>query len=548
VTLFVVDSSSRVPTLRAAFPHDVVLCMDFPLYARFTRSSKLKYDAWPKLKPIAKGRIDKLIKASITHRDVVGVFDPTTYGRTLARDVLEALRAVNTSLSFVFPDVFDKEHLISAKHETLENEPDIPYVVDRYITQKISKLLEEVFNVGAEIEPTRQQALVLGKLADFSAQYRPYRYTDVLGRTWLAKNPVFGELSFSQQQKTLDPHPWCLVNAPVSWDRLWGGLEKLQATGLVTHEIEMSDEIFERNCEQLERLQMTPAKVPPKHIAYWVTKPGHNENMIVDELAARPLFKWLRIETLRSCCAPADVVFLKGQAGGFEYEAPLVSSWLPLDSLTETSLPYALSEPDSFKLNTNLIPLSEFAYSLKPFLSEREIWSALIALTRRNYIKRSSTGLYLTSRGVATVLALRKVMPMALDEGLSQIFESILEETTEEGRLNMLDALFTEHSEPNNLEMWDEFFKGRPLRLCASRSAVWISSLDPETPELNYGLALCDGRIKPIKQDLLVLANCECGKEFVKNVLDAAFEPILKCDECGTEYPLVTQLNSQTRR
>jgi hypothetical protein len=538
MALFITDASQKISSIRTAFPHDTVLAVDFPLFGRFTRTSKLKYDQWPKLKPLARAKIDKIVKAASTHREIFGVFDRSPYGQTLARDVQEALRGVNARVSFLFPDVMSSEVIKATRASSVNEDVDVKFIIDRYLSQKLKSLLSDVFNVSAEVELTRQQAYMLGVLHDISLQHKPFAFTDQIDRVWRSPSTKFGESSTTQMQRTYTPKPWSLACAPVSWERLWGGIERLQALGLITtSEVKMSEQIFEENCTNLERLGLQPASDPPDLKYYWVVKPSYDPNMINDELAARPLFEWLRIETLRSCCAPIEAVVLHGKHGDFSFSGPIVSSWLPLDPKIKTTMPFALEYPNKVELDQSLIPFGDLCKYCSHVLSQRESWSALMSLHRRGYVKRLRDGVWLSSRGCTAILALQQVMPIALTEELSRHALSCCEQETDDERLNMLNAIFSEYCVPSDITMWEQFLRGKPLRICSTRSASWISSMNDEQ---QYGIALVDGRIRPVKPSIELKLPCPCGTNIVKTMLDASFEPVLFCPSCNKEHVLTT--------
>jgi len=536
LTLYITDSANRVPTLRTAFPHDTILTVDFPLYGRFTRTSKLKYDAWPKLKPLAKARIDKLLKIALVHHEICGVFDPTDYGCTLARDVQEALRGVNAQVSFLFPTTFDIDMIRSAKRVGLDHEPDVKYIVDRYVSQKLESLLNDsIPDIVAGL--TRAQALELGILFGLSRSYRPFIREDSLHRIWSATEHASGVVQSKQKRTTVVPVAHALVNAPVSWERLWGGLERLQSLGLATTtEAPMSDEIFDRCSVELDRLGLTPANALPLQSAFWITRPSHDSRMIVDELAARPLFSWLRTETLRACCASLDAVVLQGVLGPYRYSAPLVDAWLPLDSGVVSSPKYALTEPGSVKLDERFVPLITFTDHCRKFLSERETWAALAKLVRKQFVKRTSTGIWLTSYGCMTILALRCIMPISLNPRLSELVDDVVAEPSSDGRLDMLGALFSEYVDTHE-DIWEGVFQGRQLHMCSSTMSSWIASSKDESV---YGLAMVDGLIQIVTPGRKLKLPCPCGHELVKISLNASYEPQLICESCHREMPLVT--------
>lgn len=534
--LFITDSSNKIPAIRTAFPHDTVLAVDFPLFGRFTRSSKLKYDVWPKLKPLAKSKIDKLVKVACTHREIFTVLDPTPFGRTQARDIQEALRGVNARVSFLFPKAITSEAVKNARHENIE-EPDTRYVVDRYVAQKMNSALEAVFNASAEVELNRAQAYVLGTLFNVSETYKPFFYDDPIGRRWFANEPKTGELVQRQVMKRVSPKPWPLVSAPVAWDRLWSGLERLQTSGLVTAcETKMPESTFDVCCQELDRLGIKPKSDTPDIEYFWCINPLHDASLIVDELAARPLFQWLKVETLRACCDDFDAVFLQGKSGAFTYSAPINASWFPLDQNLITASPYSLDAPNSISLNLDLVRLCEVARACRNVLNEREVWSSFSSLLRRGYVKRSTQGLYLSSRGCSAVLALQQTMPCALTDELSRIVDSIVGLDSEESRLDSLNALFSEYVIPADINMWDQFLNGRPLRMCMTRASSWIASMDDEH---QFGIAMVDGRIRPVKPGIKLRLPCTCGSNAVKTMLDASFEPVFTCD-CGKQFALTT--------
>jgi hypothetical protein len=259
--------------------------------------------------------------------------------------------------------------------------------------------------------------------------------------------------------------------------------------------------------------------------------------MIVDELAARPLFSWLRIETLRACCAPIDIVMLHGAFGSYRYSAPLTTSWLPLDQSMHAGPKYALVEPGPVRLDERLVPLSEFTDECRKTLSERETWAALSTLVRKQFMKRTSTGVWLTSYGCATVLALRRIMPIALTTRLTEMCNDVVAETSSDGRLDMLGALFSEYVDAIGVDLWEELFQGKPLHLCSSVMSAWVASGNDESV---YGLAMVDGRIQIVVPGKKLKLPCVCGNELVKVSLNASYEPQLICESCRHEMPLVT--------
>jgi hypothetical protein len=131
--LIVTDASAKIPNLRTAFPADQVVAVDFPLFGRYTKSAKVKSDTWPKLKPIAKAKIEKLVTLASRVHSVIGVFDATAYGKVLARDIQEALCGVNAQVSFLFPDDFRPATIAAAQSVSLDYAPDTsgrtPYTV-----------------------------------------------------------------------------------------------------------------------------------------------------------------------------------------------------------------------------------------------------------------------------------------------------------------------------------------------------------------------------------------------------------------------------------
>lgn len=542
--LVVTDSSSKIPNLRTAFPSDQIVAVDFPLFSRYTKTAKLKSDSWPKLKPIAKAKIEKLVSAASKCGTVVGVFDASDYGRVLARDVQEALCGVNAQVSFLFPDDFRPATIISAQSTELYESPDNKFVLDRMVSNRIKVLMESMFNDAAEMAVTRQQALILGLLKTAADKYKSYAFVDRLGRIFTASRNEPAPVAMKQAEATIDVAPNALICAPVSWERLWPAIEKLQAQGLITmREQELSEESFDVFATLITSYGLEPRSNPPPYKWLWPTDPTFNSRLIVDELAARPLYEWMVAQAVASCCEPQKAVKLLGKAGDFQFSGVLAStsSLAPLAGLQVTP-PVELEQPvkDKVLLNDMLITIASVADQARAFISEREIWSSVNWLLRKNLIVRRGQGIYLSSRGCAAAMALDACFPAALTCNLTELVEDLaLEENTDE-ILNNLNAYFSEVSEQLDTSFWSDFTKGKASASTSLAATFFILDFDKEDPSKFMGLAHADGAFRAVRQGLKLEVACSCGNRGLSTRFNSFYEMEWHCIGCDKTYPITT--------
>jgi hypothetical protein len=543
--LIVTDASAKIPSLRTAFPADQVVAVDFPLFGRYTKTAKVKSDSWPKLKPIAKAKIDKLVTLASRCHHVVGVFDATTYGKVLARDVQEALCGVNAQVSFLFPDDFRPATIAAAQHTTLETSPDTPFVLDRMITHRLNTLLDSAYNVGAGVELTRQQAYVLGLLHRACLNFKPYAFNDKAGRVFTALDRKIDKLEMKQRQIEVSATPTPLICAPVAWDRLWPAVEKLQAQGLITaSEVALPDSCYDEYVNLVESWGLQPCPNPPRSRYLWPTAPASsNARMIIDELAARPLYEWLVIQAGAACCEPSQSVELLGIAGSFKYKGVIEAarSVAPLADINVTP-PVLLEQPTAERvtLNQKLIPLREIASAARNMLSERETWSSISWLLRKKLIIKNAHGVYLSSRGCSAAMLLEEAFPDAMRTRLTEIYDDLILEQDDDQRVATLNAFFSEAVVEFDVEYWDRFTRGKAYTSTSHAATFFMPRDDREDASRFMGLVLADGRFRAVRQDLALDVACECGEQQLKTRFNSFYEMEYCCGACSKTYPVTT--------
>lgn len=543
--LIVTDASAKIPNLRTAFPADQVVAVDFPLFGRYTKSAKVKSDTWPKLKPIAKAKIEKLVALASRVHSVIGVFDATAYGKVLARDIQEALCGVNAQVSFLFPDDFRPATIAAAQSVSLDYAPDTTFVVDRMISHRLNTLVESAYNLNAGVELTRQQAYVIGLLHRACLSFKPYAFKDKAGRVFTALDHGIDRLQVNQRQTQVSSHPKPLICAPIAWDRLWPAVEKLQAQGIITNsEVPLPDDCYEEYVALVESWGLQPRPKPPRCRYLWPTSPqSFNSRMIVDELAARPLYEWLLIQAVAACCEPSTCVELSGVAGSFKYvgviEQPV--SVAPLAEV-EITPPIMLEQPEIERvtLNQTLVPLHELASSARNMLSERETWSAISWLLRKKLIVKNATGLYLSSRGCSVAMFLEDAFPDALRTRLTEIHDDLVLEQDDDQRVATLNAFFAESVVEYDVEYWDKFTRGKAYTSTSHAATFFMPKDDREDSSRFMGLALADGRFRAVRQDLKLDVLCECGERGLKTRFNSFYEMEYCCSTCSKTYPVTT--------
>jgi len=518
--------------------------VDFPLFGRYTKTAKVKSDAWPKLKPLAKAKIEKLVSLASRCQQVVGVFDANSYGRVLARDMQEALCGVNAQVSFLFPDDFRPATIASTQTTELESGPDTRFVIDRMLSQRLNSLFEQMYNVGASIELTRQQAYVLGILHRSCQAYKPYSFKDKHGREFTGGRNI-DTLRTTQRNAVLIAQPASIICAPVPWERLWAAVEKLQAQGVITSgEIGMPDECYDEYVKLVESWGLKAAPNPPRNLYLWPTQPSSfNPRMIVDELAARPLYEWLVVQAGIACCEPIDAVELTGVAGSLRYMGAIehYPSFAPLADI-KTTKPIMLEQPvaSRLELNANLVPLREIADAARNLLSEREVWSALSWLLRKKFIVKNGHGIYLSSRGCSVVMALDAAFPSSLNTGLTELYDDLILEQDDEQRVATLNAYFSEYVAEHDVSFWDSFTRGKAIATTSVAATFFMPNGNREDSSRFLGLALADGRMRAVRQELELPVMCSCGNSPLRTRFNSFYEMEYHCAACNKTYPVTT--------
>jgi hypothetical protein len=338
----------KIGVLRSAFPGAQVVAVDFPLYHRFSKTGKVKFDSWPKLKPAAKAKIESIIAQASKCSSVIAVFDNSQYGRSLARDVREALSAVNARVSFLFPDILAKDDIRCCDNSDFEENPDTEYVIDRIIATRMNALLADVLPQYADIELTRQQAYVLSSIYGSASDCTSLSFTDAVGRVWTGSPGKIDKetTSFKKIQLSVEGFPIYKCHT-VSLERMWHAVDKLQAQGCIpTNECRMSVDAFDRWRSYLSSNGLTPKSIRPSETMYWVDDPNFSPEMIVDEIAARPLYRWLRSMTMSACLEQHDMIEMMSNAGCLTFKGLLdqEESWAALADI-KTFPPYETQTP-----------------------------------------------------------------------------------------------------------------------------------------------------------------------------------------------------------